>query len=91
MDEEDDANEDDLDEELELWWQRIIEELERADLDEVAAALASTSTRSEDDQCIMIDGVYWTWQVAIATLEIKPDLPPEIQTILRQLKKRRHH
>ena len=39
----------------------------------------------------MVDGVYWTWQAALVALECKPDLPPEIQTILHQLKQRRRN
>ena len=85
------SDEDDFDENWELRWGRVIEELERTDLDEITAALAGTSTRSKEDQCIMVDGVYITWQVALAILEIKPDLPPEIQAILSRLKQRRHN
>ena len=43
------------------------------------------------DKGIIVCGVGMSWQVALAYLEIMPDLPPEIHAILHKLKQRRHH
>ncbi len=78
-----------LTEEQEQHRDQMIEALLRTDFNEVAVALASWATGGKEDKGIIVDGVGVRWQVVVQYLEICPDLPPEIQTILRQLKQRR--
>ena len=80
-----------LTEDQEQYRDQMIETLLRTDFNEVAVALASGATGGKEDKGIIVDGVGVRWQVVVQYLEICPDLPPEIQTILCRLKQRRLH